>query len=459
MSTSRERVLEIWNRTISLGGPIAVQQMLNTLMRTVDIIVTGIFSPAAVAAVGLSDLYAQVVMRISHALGAGAIALSSQDTGRGALASRDRAMTQAMLVGFLCGIPIVIVGVLFGHVFIAVLGAESRVVTLGGVYLSIILAVAPMRIVGLVGARCLQGTGDTRTPMYVNGSANLINIVLTIGLGLGISAFPELGIVGVGVATAVSRTYEAVAIIAVIASDRTQLSFIYPWNTSITRQLIEVSVPKFAEGMSTSIVSFPFNALLLLFGTEVSAAFHIARRVFHQIAGPLYRSFGTVTSIIVGQTLGETDEDGARFAGRAILGLSLLTLGSTAIVLISSAEELARLFTQDRATAEYATTFVRVYGVSMVFFGIFYTFAGVLQGAGDTRTPFYARFVGEFGFMLGFSYGAGLLLGFGLPGVYLGMILTHVCRATIASYGFYYGNWTDKAAAMIAERTEAMKKV
>jgi len=264
METSRDRVFEIWHRTVSLGGPIAVQQMLNTLMRTVDIIVTGIFSPAAVAAVGLSDLYAQVVMRLSHALGAGAIVLSSQDTGRGALAGRDRAMTQAMLLGFICGIPIVLVGVLFGRVFIAVLGAESSVVALGGVYLSIILAVAPMRIVGLVGARCLQGTGDTRTPMYVNGSANLLNIILTIGLGLGISVFPELGIVGVGAATAISRSYEAVAITAVIASGWTPLSFTHPWNGSITRQIIKVSLPKFAEGMSTSIVSFPFNALLLL---------------------------------------------------------------------------------------------------------------------------------------------------------------------------------------------------
>jgi Na+-driven multidrug efflux pump len=293
--------------------------------------------------------------------------------------------------------------------------------------------------------------------MYVNGSANLLNIILTMVLGLGISVFPELGIVGVGAATAISRSYEAVAITAVIASGWTSLSFTHPWNGSITRQIIRVSLPKFAEGMSTSIVSFPFNALLLLFGTEVSAAFHIARRIFHQFAGPLYRSLGTVTSIIIGQTLGKADEEGAQFTGLAISGLSILTLGSVAIAMIGGAGELARLFTQDQETVEHATAFLRVYGVAMVFFGIFYTFAGVLQGAGDTRTPFYARFVGEFGFMLGFSYVVGFLLNFGLQGVYLGMILTHVCRAIIVSYGFYYGDWINNAATMIAERAEESK--
>ncbi len=52
-------------------------------MRTVDIIVTDLFSPAAVAAVGLADLYAQLQLRLGLGLGTGAITLSSQHTRRG----------------------------------------------------------------------------------------------------------------------------------------------------------------------------------------------------------------------------------------------------------------------------------------------------------------------------------------------------------------------------------------
>ncbi|MFC6737295.1 MATE family efflux transporter, partial [Halolamina salina] len=47
------RLLSVWRRAASLGWPVAVQQTFNTLMRTVDLVVTGLFSPAAVAAVGL----------------------------------------------------------------------------------------------------------------------------------------------------------------------------------------------------------------------------------------------------------------------------------------------------------------------------------------------------------------------------------------------------------------------
>lgn len=455
MGDLRERVLAIWRRTVSLSWPIAVQQTLTTLMRTVDIVVTGLFSPAAVAAIGLADLYAQIPLRMGIGLGTGAIALSSQDTGRGAGAARDQAITQALVIGFAIGLPLVAVGVTVAPALISILGAERGVVQLGQRYLTIVFAAAPMRIVGLVGARSLQGTGDTRTPMVVNGTANAINILATVGLGLGVGPLPELRIVGVGLATALSRTVEAVAITAAISNDRTGLSLVRPRDLTITRQLVSVSLPNFAEGMSTSVANFPFNALLLTFGTEVNAAYHIGRRVYQQLTGPLYRSYSTAASIVVGQTLGEGEPAAARFSGFAIAALSILTLGIAGATLFVGAGPIARIFTGDAATLGYAITFTRVFGVSMVFFGIFFPFAGSLRGAGDTRTPLYARFTGTFGFMLGFAYLTGVTLGYGLPGVYVGIVLSYAWWALVVAAGFLWGGWADRAAELMAERADA----
>ncbi|SEW23370.1 MATE family efflux transporter [Natrinema salifodinae] len=454
MADRSERVRRVWRRTFSLSWPIAIQQTFNTLMRTVDVIVTGLFSPAAVAAVGLADLYAQLPLRIGLGLGTGAIALSSQDTGRGAETTRDRAITQAFLIGFLAGVPLVVAGLAISEPLIALLGAEPAVVEMAGRYLALVFAAAPMRIVGLVGARSLQGTGDTRTPMVVNGLANAINIAATVGLGLGVGPLPDLGIVGVGLATAVSRTVEAVAMTAAIASERTGLAFARPRSLTITRQLVAVSLPNFAEGMSTSLANFPFNALLLTFGTEVTAAYHIGRRIYQQFAGPLYRSFNVAASVIVGQTLGDGRPDDARFAGLAIAALSVATLSLAGLGLVVGAMPIARLFTSDAATLAYAVDFARVFGVSMVFFGLFFPISGSLRGASDTRTPFYARFTGTFGFMLGFAYLAGVTLGYGLPGVYAGIVLTYAWWTLVVAVGFAWGDWAETAAAMMAKRAE-----
>jgi Na+-driven multidrug efflux pump len=206
--------------------------------------------------------------------------------------------------------------------------------------------------------------------------------------------------------------------------------------------------------MSTSIANFPFNALLLLFGTEVNAAYHIGRRLYQQLTGPFYRAFSTVTSIVVGQTLGDGDVDGARDAAHGILALSLGTLVTAGVVLFVAAEPLVGLFTRDGTTIGYAVAFTRVFAVSTVSFGVFFPLAGALRGAGDTRTPFYARLLGSALFLLGASYLLGVTLGYGLPGVHAGLALSYVCWAAVVVVGFRRGGWAETATAMIAERSE-----
>lgn len=385
---NRDRLFTIWRRTISLSWPISVQQALTTLMRTVDIVVAGLFAPAYVTAVGLADLYAQIPLRIGLGLGTGAIALSSQDTGRADTKTRNRAITQAFLIGFLAGLPLIAVGLLFSEFFIAILGAEREVVRLGASYLTLVFAAAPMRIVGLIGARSLQGTGDTVTPMIVNGGANFCNAAATVLLALGIGPLPRLGIIGIGFATLLARTVEAVAITAAIGSPRTDLSFARPRSLTITRQIISVSLPNFAEGMSTSLANFPFNSLLLLFGTEVNAAYHIARRIYQQLTGPIYRAISTAASIVVGQLLGEGDPAGARYAGFAIAVLSIVIMGTAGTVLVVGADPIASVFTDDSETLGYAITFTQVFGVSMLFSGFSFRSPGVCVGPGIRERPF-----------------------------------------------------------------------
>jgi len=433
------RTRSVWARAISLGWPISIQHTFTTLMRTVDIIVVGLFSPAAVAAVGLADLYAQVPLRVGLGLGSGAIALSSQDTGRGADVTRDRAITQSLVLGALCGLPLVLVGFSFGRPLIALLGAEPEVARLGALYLTFVFGIAPMRIVGLIGARALQGAGDTRTPMVLNGGTNLVNASLTVTLGRGLGPAPRLGIVGVGLATAISRTVEAAAVTAAIASARTVLSLSFSRNLVIAKQVVAVSLPTFAEGMSSSLANFPFNAILLLFGTEANAAYHISRRIYQQLTGPLYRAVSTVASIIVGQTLGEGNPVEARADARSLIALSLLLLSTAGVVMFVGAEQLAGLFTNDALTKRHAVAFTRVFAVSMPFFGVFFPVAGTLRGAGDTRTPFYARLLGAFVFMVGASYLLSVTLGYGLVGVYAGMVLSYVSWAVVVGAGFVRG--------------------
>ena len=446
------RVLAVWRRVLGLSWPIMVEQALRTLMRTTDIVVTGLFSPAAVAAIGLADIYARFPLRIGLGLGSGAIALSSQDTGSGATANRDEAITQAVLIGLLAGVPFVCFGLLLSREAIAVLGAPASVARMGGTYLAVVFATSPARHVALIAARSLQGTGDTRTPMYVNVVSNGLNIAGTVALGLGVGPAPRLGILGVGLATAFGNVFTASALLVAIATPFTGASFARPRNGVITRQLVAVSLPRIAEGLAATIAEFPFNAILLAFGTEVNAAYQIGRRMYQQVTGPLSRGYHVAASVVVGQALGDGDPGRAAFDGWATAALGVVTAGTIGIALFFGADAFVGLFTRDPATVDYAAAFARAYAVGAPFLATFVALSGALQGGSDTRTPFVARVSGIYLFHLGVAYVGGLVLGFGVEAVYAGIVLNSLWATLIVAHGFREGKWIARATDMMAAR-------
>ncbi|WP_255151165.1 MATE family efflux transporter [Halorarius halobius] len=452
MDTRRLRA--VWTRVFALAWPVMAEQTFRTAMRTTDVLVTALFSPAAVVAIGLADLYARFPLRIGLGLGGGAIALSSQDTGAASVENRDEAVTQALVVAFLLGVPFVAVGGLFGETAIRVFGASDDVVRLGATYLAIVFATAPARLVALVGARSLQGTGDTRTPMYVNVFANSLNIAGSVVLGLGLFGAPRLEIVGVGLATATANVVTAVLLLAAIASSYTAASFTLPRQLVVVRQLLQVSAPRIAEGFASELAEFPFNALLLGFpnGRAVNAGFQIGRRVYQQVTGPLSRGYNVAASVLVGQSLGEGAPDEARYDGRAVAALGVVTVGTVGVLLVVAAPSAVGLFTDDPATARYATAFARVYGVSGVALVTFSALSGGLQGASETRIPFLARTTGMFGLFLGLSWLLGRTLGYGPAGAYVGVAAAYGWMAVVVAGGFERSDWAGRAAEMMAER-------
>ena len=455
------RLGRVWRRVFALAWPVMAEQTFRTAMRTTDVIVTALFSPAAVVAIGLADLYARFPLRIGLGLGSGAIALSSQDTGAGATARRDEVVTQALLLGLLAGVPFVAFGYFLGEFAIRIFGASDRVVALGSVYLAIIFATAPARHVALVGARALQGTGDTRTPMYVNVLANSLNIAGSVVLGLGLFGLPRLEIVGVGLATATANVVTATLLCAAIYTTWTPANFARPRDLTIAKQLLQVGAPRMAEGFGSELAEFPFNALLLGFGEVVNAGFQIGRRVYQQVTGPLSRGYNVAASVLVGQELGARNPAEARFNGWAVAGLGIATVGTIGILLAVFAEPVVthptvvELFgREDPEALAYGAAFAQVYGLSAIALVSFSSLSGSLQGASETRIPFVARLSGMFVFVLGLSWLLGSTLGYGPVGAYVGVFVAYVWMALVVVYGFGYAGWAGRAARLMDERSD-----
>lgn len=447
----KTRLWTVWRKGAVLAAPVIGEKVLRTLMRTTDIFVAGLFSPAAIAAVGLGDVFGNIVNRTGNGLGGATIALLSQDTGSEAYENRNEAITQAVALGCIVGVPFAVFGALFNSAAIAIMGAEPEVVRRGGQYLVIILISAPAIIVTRISVRAIQGIGDTRTPMYIRGFTNVLNMVGTVVLAFGLGPFPRLAVVGIALATAIGETVTAVLLLVVIYGPLNDLHFTRPTSWVVTEQLVSISLPKAAEGGALVIADIPFNAVLLAIGTEANAAYHIGKRVYRQILTPMRSGFSVAGNILVGQWLGR-DIDVAYFNGVAITALSVLATAGVSFVLYFSAAPLVRVFTRSPPTVDLSIGFVQVFSVAGVLHAVFSGLAGSLRGGSGTRTPFLALLVGMFVFLLGTSYVGGIYLEYGVSAVYVAILLDYGWRSGFLGVVYHRRNWIEYGVTMMEDR-------
>ena len=452
--------LPLWKEAFILAWPVILNHIFVTAMRTTDMILMGYFGPAAVAAVGLGDVWESIILRIGLGLGSGSISLISQESGLNtdaAKANKDLVLSQVIFISLIIGIPFIFIAIFFSEQMIALLGAAPEVIELGAQYLLIIFAAAPFRIVSIIAARALQGSGDTKTPMIVEVISNFINIIVSVTLALGIGFFPKIGVPGVGIGTFTAKTISAVIFILIFLSSKSEFNLKNPlknWNFILIKQLFKVSAPKITEGLYQSLITFPFNAIVLLFGTEAAAAYHIARRVFQQLIAPMHRAYYTVTAILSGQKIGSGDIEGSKKTVEAMLILTIFSIGGFSLLIYFTSPYLVRLFGDNPETLAAAVRFLKALSIGGPVITIYGVLAGHLNGAGNTRSALYGNLLSQTLFKLVLSYILGVTFELGLLGVLIALPADFFGRAIWVGRKYLSYDWIAEADLMIKERRE-----
>ncbi|MFB6177632.1 MAG: MATE family efflux transporter [Halobaculum sp.] len=444
------RTRTVWRRTARLAAPLVGGHLLITAMQTVDVFIAATISTAAITAIGLADLFVGLTVTVGVSTGKSVLAVTSQDTGAGS-GTREEAITLALVLGAVLGVPFVVFGRTVATEAIRLVGAPSGVATLGGTYLGIVLLSAPAYHVGLIASGAIKGTGDTRTPMVVDAGVNFLNIVGSVALGLGVAGAPRLGVVGIAAATAVANGCLAVVYLGLLVSDRVEAGVAVPSTPVVTLQLIRIGVPRLVESLVTSLARFPLNAVFLQFGVAVTAGYHLARRVNRQVTSPLRRGLTSANSIVTGQGIGEGDDVRPDAVAVTLFGVVVLAVVGAAVYV--AAPVIAHYSTEGETVVGPAVGFMRAYAVGGVLMIAYNLLAGSLLGGGETRITLYARLIGTVVVTLGGTYVGGVLLGFGVGAAYAAILLSPLVMTLVVFAEFRSDGWLDRADRMIASRT------
>lgn len=436
-----------WPELLRLAWPVSTTMLIRVTMRTVDILVVGwVVGAAGVAALGIGDAAARIVLMTALGLGAGTIATVSQHIGAGRRRDADIAATQTALLALALGVPFAFLGWFGARPFFELMGANAEVTEIGVTYLRIIIVSAPARTLAIMLTRAYQGTGDTKTPMVIRAIGTGVNIALTVVLVPGLGLLPELGVAGAGIATAVGNTVSAGILVGWLVRGSTALGFsvagLRAWD--VGRGIVRIGWPQVVERNLFAFASIPLNAIVLTFGTEANAGYQVGRRVMLYALLPA-RGIGTAASTEVGKAVGRLTPDEGDERARSAMSLAVAISLPVSVLLFVFAHPIAGIFLREPAALEIAADWVRAYAVATGIRAVYGVLRGALQGAGQTRAPMITGAIGILGFAVGFSWFVGVVLGVGLVGVFAGIVLDGAVRTGLLGWVFRRGRWLERA--------------
>lgn len=197
---------------LRLAVPAFFALVSEPLMLLADSAIVGHLGTPQLAALGIAGTILQTLVGVCVFLAYGTTSAVARRIGagdhKGALAQGIDGLWLALLLG----VVLAVVGVLLAPAAIGAFNPSPDVADHAVIYLRISCLGIPSMLLLLAATGVLRGLQDTKTPMIVAITANLLNIVLNLILVYGL----DLDIAGSALGTALAQTAAGVALVVVV---------------------------------------------------------------------------------------------------------------------------------------------------------------------------------------------------------------------------------------------------
>ena len=283
--------------------------------------------------------------------------------------------------------------------------------------------------------------------MFVTAVMNIFNIGLAYLLIFGPGFFPEMGVQGAGLAMTLARFFGAVAMVLIVIRGRRGISIAGRdgWRPDMARlkRLADIGLPSMGESVLRSGGNVVFVVVVFMLGTAVTAGNQVAQQAMFLAMFPGF-GFSMAATALVGQALGARNPGLAKSYGMTAMRWCLLWMTTMGIVFFVFAEPIMKLAASgdDReAVIAAGVDALRIIAFIQPPLAVGFVIAGILRGAGDTRFPMFSTSVTMWLLRVPLSYLLGVVMGWGLAGIYVGMFLDTVVLGVMNVWRYLKGDW------------------
>lgn len=434
-------------KAFRVAWPAVLESFFVAFVGIVDSMMVSRLGTYAVAAVGLTTQPKFLGLALFIATNMAVSALVARRKGE-----KNREEANGILVTAACwvvfaAIVVSVICVTFSDLIIYFAGSKVETHRSAVLYFRIIMGGMLFHVVSLVINAALRGSGNTRIAMKTNVTSNVVNILFNYLLIEGHFGFPALGIAGAAIATVLGTMFACMMSIASLfrADGFVSLRYIRRQNVRPKQMyaaaLFGIASNTFIEQIFIRIGFMVVSVMAAKLGTNEFAAHQVGMNIMS-----LSFSFGdgmqTAAITLIGQSLGQKLPDLAKRYGTIcqrignmisiVLSVLYLFLGKWFFGLYFKEPELIELGGQIME----AMVFIVLMQIAQVIY------MGCLRGAGDVRFTTIASTICITVIRPVTSYLFAYLLGFGIIGIWIGVVCDQISRLVLTSWRFRSGKWT-----------------
>ena len=390
-----------WQIILLLAWPIFLEQVLSSLVHTVDTAMVGSLGAIATASVSINSSPNMLINGAIMALGVGFTSMVARSVGAGDFDRARKLIRQSIITVLGLSIPVAVAVFCLARQIPIWMGGAPEILDGAEIYNKIIVASLPFRCLTMILTSIFRGYGDSKTPMKINIMVNLSNVagnfllifptrqISLLGLDFTMPG-AGWGVAGAAASTSITAAVGTVILVSVLflRPSEMQISlrddFRPDWSELGT--VLKLGLPVMLQRVVMNSAHILITSTVATLGTVAVAAQSLAGTAESLSYMPGF-AFSAACTTLYGQSLGAKRPDLAHDYLMRTVKLCALVMAFATCGLFFGAEFIMGLLTPDAEVILHGAVLLRILAVIQIPQGIGLCISGGLQGAGDTRSP------------------------------------------------------------------------
>lgn len=418
MKTYREHYKEL----IKLGMPIIIGQLGVILVSFADTFMVGWHGTEELAAASFVNNVFNLAIIFAVGFSYGLTPIVGKLFGEGKQKEAGAMLKNALLAnGAMSFVVIAAMSALYMN--ISRLGQPTELLPLIRPYFVVLLLSLPFAMLFNAFKQFIDGITDTKTAMWIMLAGNIVNIVGNYILIFGKCGFPELGLLGAGIATVLSRmAMLALALVIFLRSERYRIYMQGFFGGKITateqKTLNKLGLPVALQmGMETA--SFSLATIMVgWLGTAALAAHQIMCTV-GQLGFMVYYGMAAAVAVKVSNYNGAGNTADIRRVAKAGFNIILImgVIASVTVYLLRN--NIGHIFTDNNEVAMLVAQLILPFVLYQFGDGLQCNYSNALRGIADVKPVMRYAFISYILILLPLGYIFAFILDWGLTGIWL----------------------------------------